>query len=267
MHRSLLRPFLEPGPVPILFITGIVLLSLIGNAVYEALRDLFAGPILVGLIALALFFLLAIAYALLNYYRTPSLKVRDLQPKAGLITLVSRGKLSELSATAAIKLHYRGEQDEREAPVLRHCWLITSPKSVDDEDETAVASSGTIQSAWKNARDLQSQYQNQIKVHIKQVDPENPESVFNAVEQAYQEARWLGLRSEEMVADFTGGTKVMTVGMALACTSTNRLLSYMQPRRVDEKGFVKPEYGSEPKALDLHFLIGTITNGRDQQQV
>jgi hypothetical protein len=260
MARSypFLRPFLEPGPVPALFITGVILLSLIGNAIYEGLRAVFQTPLSVLMVALALLALLVVFYALLRYLFEPGLTVRDVQPKRGLVTLVSNGKLSELSAAAAIRYHYCGERDERPMPTLQHCWLITSPKSpsASNEDE-ATAAGESVRPAWKNAEALLEKYRGMVKMRILEVDPEDPQSVFAAIETAYTEARQVSLRSQDVVADCTGGNKIMTVGMALACASADRRLTYMKPRRVNDKGIAIAEYGSEPKLLDLHFFLRT----------
>jgi hypothetical protein len=260
MTRSypFLRPFLEPGPVPALFIMGVILLSLIGNAIYEGLRTIFHTPLSVLLVALALLALLIVFYALLRYLLEPGLTVRDVQPKRGLVTLVSNGKVSELSAAAAIRYHYCGERDDRSVPTLQHCWLITSPRSLAaDNDRDGITDEEIVWPAWKNAQGLREKYHGLIKMRILEVDPEDPQSVFAAIETAYREARQVGLRPHEVAADCTGGNKVMTVGMALACASANRRLTYMKPRRVNDKGIAMAKFGSVPKLLDLHFFLRT----------
>ena len=53
MYR-LLRPILDPGPVSILFVAGLVLMSAIGNAVYEIARNALGTAGGVGVLALGI---------------------------------------------------------------------------------------------------------------------------------------------------------------------------------------------------------------------
>ena len=57
-------------------------------------------------------------------------------------------------------------------------------------------------------------------------DPWDLQAVKSVVEKIYREQ--LGaLEEEEVIADFTGGTKPMTVGMIFACLSASRHLEYV----------------------------------------
>jgi hypothetical protein len=95
--------------------------------------------------------------------------------------------------------------------------------------------------------------------HFKSLSPEdadNPEAVHSLVDQIYVEAAGtFGLAEGEVVADYTGGTKSMTSGMVLACTSPSRPLQFMKPRQYTDDGRAEPQAGSDPVAIDIRFEL------------
>ena len=244
---SVLRPFLEPGTAPLLFVVGLILLNIISNAIYELFKDRFDAPIRILLIAAGILVLLLIAYALIRRIFKPELTVTDLAPRRGLVALVSQGRLSEIPVSASISFH---------ESALTHCWLITSRQPLKEPDQPSASSNELIQSAWKNAQDMKSRLQSKLKlIQSVEIDPENPKEIFDAVEEIYSAARQAGLRSDDMVADFTGGTKTMSISMVLACTPTGRSMEYMKPRRFLPDGRADSKAGSDPKLIDLSFLL------------
>jgi hypothetical protein len=87
-------------------------------------------------------------------------------------------------------------------------------------------------------------------------DADNPESVHRLVDEIYKEATEKNsLTEEEVIADYTGGTKSMTSGMVLACTSPRRPLQFMKPRRYTEDGRADTQAGADPKAIDIRFWL------------
>jgi hypothetical protein len=176
--------------------------------------------------------------------------VRPIRPRAGLIVLVSQGKLDEIPAMAAIRYHFRGEADERETATLRHCWLVTSPRPRLPEEP----SHGNMQSAWQNALDLKERYRDQLEMHVVEIDPDDPADIYTKINHIYGEAKTKRLRMSDLVADFSGGTKMMSVGMVLACTPSDRDVEYLKPRQLDERGRAVPSAGADPKLVDLRFF-------------
>lgn len=245
-----LQPILDPGLVPLLFIIGVILLSLIGNAIYEGLKSWLQTPLAILLLSLAVFLLILITYQLYQYLFRPAIHEEAIDPHPGLIALVSPGKTEEILAADAIRFHYRGQAEERPAPTLRHCWLITTPQPPPNPDSRSP-------SAWENAHELQRQYLDHFTVHLKVVDPYNATAAFEAVEQAYAEAGRLGLRARDLVADITGGTKMMTAGMILACNTAGRQATYMRPNQVDDKGLIIRAAGSTPIRVNLRLALRT----------
>jgi len=183
--------------------------------------------------------LLVLAYEVMKRFRL-RLTVRNIAPRRGLVVLVSQGKPEATPAAAAIKYHLAA---------LEHCWLITST-------EPQTPPEPPFQSAWKNAGQLKAQFQDRVRMHIKVIDPEDPQSIFQSVEQVYAEAKAFGLTSKDIVADFTGGTKMMTAGMVLACTPADRDVQYMKPMAFLPDGQADRDAGSEPRWVDLNFFLG-----------
>jgi hypothetical protein len=241
MRRLLvnIRPFLEPTSVPLLFIIGVILLNLTSNAAYDWAKTWLVTPHIVILCALCALLLLVVIYALVRRFKR-RLTVRDISPRRGLVVLVSQGRLADIPATAAMNFH---------SPALEHCWLITSPEPLKPPPEPS-------QSAWKNASELKAKYHGKVKTYVKVIDPEDPQSIFQAVEQVYAQAKHLDLSSKEIVADFTGGTKMMTAGMVLACTPDDRDVQYMKPLRFTPDGRADHIFGAEPRWVDLNFFLG-----------
>lgn len=234
-----LRPFLEPTTVPLLFVFGVIVLNLTSNALYDGAKAWLGTPIRVISVALSLILLLGLAYEITKRFHL-RLTVRNIAPRRGLVVLVSQGSTEATPAAAAINYHL---------PALEHCWLITStePKAPPDPP---------FLSAWKNAGLLKAKYQDRTRVHIKVIDPEDPQSTFQGVEQVYAEAKSFGLNSKDVVADFTGGTKMMTAGLVLACTPTDRDVQYMKPLAFLTDGQPDRSAGSEPRWVDLNFFLG-----------
>ncbi len=234
-----LRPLLEPRSAPFLFVIGVILLNLMSNALYDIADPFFRSPLGVFLLAASIFLALILLYALLRRFFAPRLSFGPVTPRKGLIVLVSQGNVDTIPAAAAIEFH---------RPALQSCWLVVSPK--------APFSGESDLTAWKNAQTLVERYQaHLINIHPVVVDPENAEDIFKRVEAIYLQAARYGLRRDEIIADFTGGTKMMTTGLVLACTAAGRDVQYMKPRGYLSDGRADVTKGSEPVRVDLHFWL------------
>lgn len=248
--NKLVMPLLEPGGVPVLFMIGTTLLALLGNAVYDLVKEYVGTAWGVLVVAVAVLALLVVLLAVLRLLLGRRLDVREVRRRPALVALVSQGKLSTNPALTAIKFHHRGLEDEHSDQVLRHCWLVASPRP--DEEPEQRGTGEPYQSSWKNAQDLRALYEPQgVDVQIKTVNPEDPQSVFHAIDQIYRQVTALHLKSEDVIADFTGGTKVMTAAMVLSCTPAGRDVQYLKPRHLLPDGRYDPAEGSEPRWVDL----------------
>lgn len=245
-----LRSVLEPGPAPVLFVLGVVALGLITNAMYDALKASL-GPFSIIVVAALLLAALVIVAWLWRKLVRPKLKVSEMRPRRGLVALVSKGQLTDIPAATAIDYHYQ----DGHGP-LQYCWLITSAKPPEE---------GPIPSAWQNAQGLKSKYQGRLRaievIEIKETFPDDPEGVFKATETAFNRARRRRLRRKEIVADITGGTKLMTTGMVLACTALNGEVEYLMPLGLTADGRADASKGAVPKRVDLSFFVGRPEEG------
>jgi hypothetical protein len=248
------RLLLEPGPAPLLFLVGTTLLAMLGNAVYDLVKDLLGSALGVLVVAIALLLCILGLIAFIRRVFKTELAVREVGRRPALIALVSVGKLSTIPACGAIKYHYRGLEDEHQEPVLRHCWLISSPKPEEEPEQRGGGE--PFQSSWKNAQNLRAKYESLgVNVRIQPVSPEDPQAVFEVVDAIYREVKALNIKSSEVIADFTGGTKVMTAGMVLACTPGDRDVQYMRPRRYLSDGRADPDAGADPVWVDLSIAV------------
>ncbi|MCC6957558.1 MAG: hypothetical protein IT316_12250 [Anaerolineales bacterium] len=251
----LIKPFIETTSQPILFIIGIVLFNLISNALYDWIKIRISAPIMILLLILAVFILIILLIYLVNRWFRRRIVVTEIQPRRGLVVLVSQGQLAKIPAKAAIKYHFRGENDERDAPTLERCWLVTSGEP-DVEPIQPSPGGSPSQSAWKNAHDLESEYKAHLQeISIVEVNPEDPQDVFQKIEQIYKHIRAIGMAPREVVADLTGGTKVMTSGMALFCALAGNDLEYLKPRGFFPDGRADPNKGSTPIRIDLAYML------------
>lgn len=251
-YASLLRPVLVPSFSPWLFLLGTLLLAILSNALY----DLISGVLprlwmVIVIILVAIGLIVLIPWAIQRYFRPILDAGLSIRPRRGLVVLVSQGKPDESSALAAIRYHYRGEKDERSQPVLQHCWLVTTPK-----EPSASTQRPGVQSAWENAEQFAEQFRALIDMHIIVVEPNDPEDVYEKVSGALKDAQRRGLPSREVVADCTGGTKMMTVGMALAATTMRYSLEYMKARALNAQGYAVASEGSDPLIIDLQYVVG-----------
>jgi hypothetical protein len=161
----------------------------------------------------------------------------------GLIILSSIGQ-GIGSAESAICYHWRGLKKEHTEPVLEVCWIITGgPAS--EQSATGLVS--------KLVQDGMPLKMFQVKT-LSAENADNPEAVHRLVDEIYAEAKEKhNLEEEEVIADYTGGTKSMTSGMVLACTSPHRPLQFMKPRKYNEHGRADPQAGADPVAIDIRF--------------
>ncbi len=105
---------------------------------------------------------------------------------------------SKLSHINAIEYHLNNEQAQGER--LRVCWLLASEDAI------------------SNANEVKKQYEGRCKMIIKRLDSAfRIQDTYNVVQQIYAtEAAANKLSPEKVLADLTGGTKPISIGMALA---------------------------------------------------
>lgn len=155
----------------------------------------------------------------------------------GLVVLASPGP-GITSAEGAIRYH-------RCDGVLEHCWLVTGGP-------------GSEQSAARLVEKLVGEGMSMGRLHTVALSPkdaDNPEAVYRRINAVYVEAGDLGFNEDEIIGDYTGGTKSMTAGMILACSAPQRHLQFMKPRRYTADGRAEPGTESDPVAIDIRFEL------------
>jgi hypothetical protein len=133
--------------------------------------------------------------------------------KKGLILLVSNVQ----SALYAIKYHLA------DGP-LEKVWLIPSHGEV--ATYFGQSSRPLAVQVKEQADELAGKQGRQLEIHIHDqgVSPADAHDTYAYVTRLF---RLRPLPPNEMIADFTGGTKPMSIGMIMACLAGNRPLEYV----------------------------------------
>lgn len=114
------------------------------------------------------------------------------------------------------------------AGTLRDVWLLPTNKSQEAADLLRVY--------------LQWLHGSSLRFHCEApVAQYDYESLFKGIEIIFQKSPY---KQEEMVADITGGTKMMSVALAMACVPPKRRMQYMDM-----------EESSQPIALDVDPIL------------
>ena len=139
---------------------------------------------------------------------------------SGLIVLVGTGrkdiKPEKLSHNPAIEYHLDCEEAGGES--VRVCWLIAT---------------GGVKGSVPVAREVRKRYESRCDKMILHVlnSAFDVQEAYLLVRRIYiEEAVEHGLTPEQIIADFTGGTKPMSAGIVLACREGRWPMQYMSGR-------------------------------------
>ncbi len=144
--------------------------------------------------------------------------------KLGLILLVSNAE----HALHAIRYHYVTHG------TLRYVWLI--PSNDFDLERFGKGTAETARTIEARCEELRSQVQAEtaderplaVFVMTQGASAGDAQDTYDLVNRVYRvDANRLGLEATQIIADFTGGTKPMSVGMIMACLPTDRSLEYV----------------------------------------
>ncbi len=168
--------------------------------------------------------------------------------KKGLILLVS----SPASSLFAIKYHYENQR------TLETICLIPSDDS--QGDQFGSSSKDKVQEIQKLCEELCMNVQKEdainnrptlppLKVIVeKGVSPADAQDTFSIVNQIYRKSHY---SADEIAADFTGGTKLMSVGMIMACLNRDRVLEYVSFNPATKQSFGPYIIDYQHSAFDL----------------
>ena len=230
--RKWLIAFFDPTESIALFLIGTSALTIVLAIIYDTIKEQLG---LAGAWGFAFLLLLVVIGVIVGQYllrekRKKSIVVAENKPdkKKGLILLLSPTKGASIEA---INYHL---------PRLRVLWLIS-----------------TTQSA-KLAADLNATFQDKIeKIHWGEeyeVDPNDPKSTFNIVKTISLTASNERVFRPQLIADITGGTKPMSVGMTLACLAYQVDIQYMKTIRKAD-GSIDEDAQPVPIQIDISVPI------------
>lgn len=242
------------SPTPWLFLLGAVAVGLLGEGASKAVDAWVAGisvktsllTLLLGalvlLVTIVLFNVPIWLRSTLAQPRKTSIAIEEHVPhQRGLIALVSLG--SYVPAENALAYHsWAGVPGSQST--LTHCWLLAGP----GEGE---------QSSRKNADRLAEMYAAKgITIEVWPLrDADDPEEIYRAVKLIYQIAQSkYKLPKEEIIADYTGGTKSMTAGMVLAAIEHGGQMQHMKPNNYELDGRADRAAGSRPQLVQVNFV-------------
>jgi hypothetical protein len=145
------------------------------------------------------------------------------EPKRGLILLVS----NPLGAQFSIQWHFN-------QGTLERVWLLPSDDS--ETEKFGASSLGSAKQIRAFCQELCAQANAertmrgeplrslQVEIYTKGVSPADAQDTFDQVNRIFRRS---GYPPQDLIADFTGGTKPMAVGMIMACLPQQRELEYV----------------------------------------
>ena len=144
--------------------------------------------------------------------------------KKGLILLVSRAE----SAKFAIDFHFL------KCRTLEQIWLIPSNETASEYFGGSSMKEVPIIEAYCQQLEHQEGRPLDVKVHEVGVSPADAQDTYDVVHRIFRRSKY---EPDELIADFTGGTKPMSVGMIMACLPRARDLEYVSGKRDAEGDF------------------------------
>lgn len=158
--------------------------------------------------------------------------------KRGLILLVSRAE----SAIHAIEYHYNTGKGP-----LESVWLIPSNgREQNKYGDSTLTEAEKIRDACKIVSKDGAKLK--VEIHETGVSPGDAQDTFDYVNRIFRRGHF---KSYEIIADFTGGTKPMTVGMVMASLPRDRELEYVPYNKTTGKMDGPYLFDYEHSAFDL----------------
>lgn len=203
-----LTNFLSPDRSIIRYVVGTAALTVTIQFLYDISKEWLGVPGAIGLVFALIVIVLTMFWWDIRRARKRSEFVpekKPIDPRKGLIILVSPSNM-----------HVPLSGIEHHQKKLSHCWLLASKESQPTADDLVKI----IHQRWP-----------QVKI----ADVKNMEVNAHDVESTWKRVREIftslgpqnNLTERDIIADITGGNKLMTAGMALACMAPNRDMEYM----------------------------------------
>lgn len=231
-----------------------ILFNELGGLAERGVRDLFsidekttgALTYLPQLLVFTIPILVVVASLLVHQLRHRAVSIRHhdsdtlSQPegKKGLIVLVSKPDSTEF----AIKYHYKEKQ------TLEAVWLV--PSNDFELERFGSSSVAVAEEIERRCKKLQQEEGRPLEVHIHKpgVSPADSQATFDYVNHIFRKSPY---ETDEIIADFTGGTKPMSVGMIMACLPKDRELEYVSYNQTTKQSHGPFLVDYEHRAFDL----------------
>lgn len=142
------------------------------------------------------------------------------EPKRGLILLISRFD----SAMHAIEYHL-----QKDCGSLESVWLV--PSNGRESEKFGPATIDVAEQIKTQCKTLAKTKHVDLRVEIHEtgVSPADAQDTFDYVNRIFRRGTY---KPGEIIADLTGGTKPMTVGMVMACLPRDRELEYVPYNKI-----------------------------------
>ncbi len=127
-----------------------------------------------------------------------------------------------LTQIKAIEYHLEGGK-------LKEVWLITTPSikelNIKGSQITALILETYLKFKYGNQLEIHRQYFSDQKLSV---EDGNYEKLYEIVDYIFKKS---GYQDDVLIADITGGTKMMSVALAMACIPPKRKMQYMDSQR------------------------------------
>ena len=141
---------------------------------------------------------------------------------------------------------------------LRDVWLITTEAESVEPGATTLRGPGSEQAGNLLEKYLKFKYAEGIVVHRKEprgeglcVKPWDYETLCQVAESIFRNS---GFKEDAILADVTGGTKMMSVALAVASVPRTRKMQYMDSMR-DWQGNPVEKGSTEPVVIDVDPIL------------
>lgn len=143
---------------------------------------------------------------------------------------------------------------------LQHLWIITNF----EHKAYAHFSSEILPTMRRELEEQKCRLNFSVHpLHFDQSKSTDAKNAYLATTKAFEEAlKEYGLQPSQVVADITGGTKEMTIGMALACALHRWPMSYVRSSYIwieNKKSNERQPGNEEVLELDVSFITPTFT--------
>lgn len=192
---------------------------------------------------------------LLSSYSPSQIELKNSQVLESLIQKIRETSITDLTwndlnkidlVNSNLRPQIEAVKFHADSGKLKEVWLLSSKESS--------ISQGSEITAEILEKYLQFQYGKKLAINSGQnytFEDWNYIKIWQIVQKIFQES---GYKDDVIVADITGGTKMMSVALAMACVSPKRRMQYMDSKR-DWQGLPLPQGEIKPVLIDVDAIF------------